>query len=111
MSAGQIETIPRIFQGPVWREEELDIWALELTCGHRVERRVHHTNRYWSGSTVHCPACSVTRGVVTSERMVEAADRLAEAKRKRESDLRRTERDLAKAEAAVADLKKKLAAF
>ncbi|HEX4402818.1 MAG TPA: hypothetical protein VHZ98_15970 [Galbitalea sp.] len=111
LSASQMENISRILKGVTRREEELDVWALSLTCGHRVEREVHHTNRYLAGSTAHCADCGVTRGIVTSERIVEAADRQAEAKRKRETEVRHAEKDVAKAEAAVAEAKRKLAAI
>lgn len=54
LSLGQIESISRILQGHVRREDELDVWALNLmTCGHRVEREVHHTQRGWIGSAIH----------------------------------------------------------
>lgn len=37
-SRSQLEAVAKIFEGHVRREEELDIWALDLTCGHRAER-------------------------------------------------------------------------
>jgi len=111
LSESQIETISRIFQSHKVREEELDVWSLALTCGHRAERSVHHTQHYWVGSTTHCPECGVTRGVVTSERILEAAQRKAELQRKTATELRRAERELAKAEKAAAAARSKVAAL
>ena len=84
--------------GNVRREEEHDIWALDLTCGHRVERTVHHKQRYWIGTTTVCPECEFTRGVVTAERIVEAANRKKEMERKRATDVAKAGREVAKAE-------------
>ena len=109
LSASQMENISRILNSVTRREEELDVWALTLTCGHRVEHDVHYTKRYWSGSTVHCPECGQTRGIVTSERIIEAVDRQAETKRRRETEVRRAEKSVARAEATVAEAKRKLA--
>jgi hypothetical protein len=111
LSAEQVETISRIFASHTPRPEELDVWALSLTCGHRVERSVHHTNRQWSGSTVHCQDCAITRGVVESERVVDAANRMVELQRKRDADVVKAHRDVAKAEAAVVHAKRKLEAL
>jgi hypothetical protein len=111
LSSSQVETISRILNGVTRREEELDVCALTLTCGHCVEREVHYTNRYWSGSTAHCPECAVTRGVVSSEQILEAKDRTVEATRKRASELAKAEREVKKAEAAVDEGKRKLAAL
>lgn len=109
LSPSQIETVSRILQGHVRREEELDVWALSLTCGHRVEREVHYTNRYCSGSIVPCGECGVTRGVVKSARILGAADRRVELDRRRETEVRRAASELAKAEKAVTEAKRKLA--
>lgn len=111
LSPGQIESISRILQGHVRREDELDVWALDLTCGHRVEREVHHTQRSWIGATTHCPGCEITRGVVSSERIMEAAARKAEAKRRRESAIAKAEKDIAKAEKAASHARERLAAL
>lgn len=110
-SESQLEAIAKVFRGYVRREEELDVWALDLTCGHRVEHSVHYTQRYWVGSTAHCPECGSTRGVVTSERIVEAADRKKEIKRKRATEVEKAERDVAKAEKAAAAARERLAAL
>ncbi|MGV1033775.1 MAG: hypothetical protein ACOYBP_00935 [Microbacteriaceae bacterium] len=91
-SDSQLESVARILRGHVRREEELDVWALDLTCGHRTEHSVHRTQRYWIGSTVLCAECGVTRGVVTSERIAEAADRKREIERKRASEVVNAER-------------------
>ena len=90
------------------REEELDIWERTLTCGHTVQQSVHHTNREPSFSTQWCPECELTRGVVESEKIVEAAARMAEAKRKQADEVARAERELKKAEKAATDARKKL---
>lgn len=111
LSESQLEAVAQIFRGHVRREEELDIWALDLTCGHRVDHSVHHTQRYWTGSTVHCPECGSTRGVVTSERIVEAADRKKEIERRRATEVEKAERDVAKAERAAAAARERLAAL
>ena len=110
-SDSQLESVARILRGHVPREEELDVWALDLTCGHRTEHSVHHTQRYWIGSTVLCPECGVTRGVVISERIAEAADRKREIERKRASEIVNAEREVAKAESAAAVAREKLAAL
>lgn len=110
LSSSQIESISRILNSATRRvEEELDVWELTLTCGHRVERSVHHTQRYWVGSTIFCPECEVTRGIVTSERIIEAADRLAETRRKLQTDLQRAELAAAKAEMIAAQARQKVA--
>ena len=109
MSASQIETVSRILNGLVRRKEELDVWAASLTCGHQVQREVHYTNRYWSASTLPCLECGVTRGVVKSERIVEAADRKKKIERKRATELAKAEKELRKAEAVVLEAKRKLA--
>jgi hypothetical protein len=109
MSREQAEDIGRLlasFGKP--REEELDIWQRTLTCGHVVKQSVHHTNHGPSFSTQWCPACEVTRGVVSSEKTIEAATRIAEAKRKREDQVKRAEREVAKAEKAAREAKRKL---
>jgi hypothetical protein len=111
LSPTQIETLSRILNDVTRREEELDVWTLTLTCGHRVEREVHHMTRYWIASTVPCGECRATCGVVTSERTVEAADRQAEIQRKRASDLARVEKEIAKAEGVAAAAREKLAAL
>lgn len=109
LSSSQIENISRILNSATRREEELDVWALTLTCGHRVERTVHHTQRCWVGSTTFCADCEVTRGIVTSERIIEAADRLTETRRKLQTDLQRAERAAAKAEMIAAQARQKVA--
>lgn len=111
LSASQFERIARILNGHVRREEELDIWALDLTCGHRTEHSGQHTQRNWVGSTVLCGECGVIRGVVASERIIEAADRAAEVKRKRETEVAKAEKEVAKAESAAAAAREKLAAL
>lgn len=109
LSPSQIETVSRILSGHVSREEELDIWALDLTCAHRTEHSVHHTQRYWIAATVLCPECRVTRGIVSSERVVEAADRKKEIERRRATDVAKVEKELRKAETVVLEAKRKLA--
>ena len=94
---------------PPRRVEELDVWALELTCGHRVERTAHFTQLYWMSSTVACPECEMTRGVVTSERTTEAEARVEDARREHERAVAKAKQDVAKAEAAARDARAKLA--
>lgn len=109
LSSSQIENISRILNSATRREEELDVWELTLTCGHRVERSVHYTQRYWVGSTTFCADREVTRDIVTSERIIETADRLAETRRKLQTDLQRAERAAAKAEMIAAKARQKVA--
>ena len=109
LSPSQIETVSRILSGHLRREEELDIWALDLTCCHRTERGVHHKQRYWIVATVLCPECRVTRGIVSSERVVEAADRKKEIERRRATDVAKVEKELRNAETVVLEAKRKLA--
>lgn len=110
ISREQAESIQRILAaGSESREEELDIWARTLTCGHQVEQRVHHSNREPSFSTQWCPECDITRGVVTSEKVSEAAARMAEANRRLDDKIARAERELRKVEKVAADARKKLA--
>lgn len=110
MSQAQREHIGRLLAGvPERREEELDIWERTLTCGHHVQQSVHHTNSGPSLSTQWCLECELTRGVVTSEKIVEAAARMAEAMRKRDDKVARAEREVKKAEKAAAEARRKLA--
>jgi len=89
-------------------EEELDIWARSLTCGHLVEQSVHHTNPKPSFSTQWCQEHEITRGVVSSEKVVEAAARTTEANCRRDDKTARAEREVKKAEKEAADARKKL---
>lgn len=110
LSPAQYENIQRILASSSERREEaLDIWQRTLTCGHTVAQSVHHTNQSPSFSTAWCGECDITRGVVTSERIVEAATRIAEARRKREDMVARAERELRKAEKAATEARRKLA--
>lgn len=109
MSPEQYESIQRILSGSVRREGEHDTWERTLTCGHRVQQSVHHTNREPSFSTQWCPECELMRGVVDSEKIVEAAARMAAAKRKQADKVARAEREVRKAEKAAAEARKKLA--
>lgn len=112
MSQSQYERLGRLLSGfSKPRDEELDIWERTLTCGHRVEQGVHHTNSGPSFSTQWCPECEVTRGVVTSEKIMTAAARAAEAKHERDQKLAQAEREVAKAERAAAAARKKLEAL
>lgn len=109
ISREQTESIQRIFTTVTERrEDKLDIWAHTLTCGHMVEQSVHHTNREPSFSTQLCQECEITRGVVSSEKVVEAAARTTEANRRRDDKIARAEREVKKAEKAAADARKKL---
>lgn len=109
LSNEQYENISRILLSSPRREEELDIWERTLTCGHVVEQSVHLTNQRPSFSTAWCPDCDLTRGVVSSIKVVEAAARMAEAKRSREDAVARAERELKRAEKAAAEARNRLA--
>lgn len=110
LSQEQVEHLGRLLAGvPEHHEDELDTWQRILTCGHRVERQVHHTNQSPSFSTEWCPACEQTRGVVTSEQTIEAGARAAESTRKRDEEIARAERDVARAEKVTVEARKKLA--
>ena len=82
-----------------------------VPCGHVVEQSVHHTNREPSFSTQWCPECELTRGVVESEKVVEAAAQTAEANRRRDEKISQAERELKNAERVAAGARKKLAAL
>lgn len=110
MSREQSEQIGRLLASfPERGEEELDVWERILTCGHKVQQSVHHTNQSPSFSTAQCLECEMTRGVVSSEKIVEAAARMAETMRMRDYRVARAERELKKAEKAATEARKKLA--
>lgn len=94
---------------PERRDEELDIWERTLTCGHITEQKVHRTNRAPSFSTQWCSEWGMTRGVMSSEKIVDASARKAEIERNRDEAVVRAERELAKAEKAAALAKRQLA--
>lgn len=94
---------------PANRDRELDTWALLLTCDHRLERTQHHTNSYWSASTVHCPDCDVTRGIVTTERITDAEARSRVAEDRRKAAVDRARRAVSKAEQQAEAARQKLA--
>ncbi|SER53003.1 hypothetical protein SAMN05443377_1026 [Propionibacterium cyclohexanicum] len=106
-SDAQLEAVARIFRNSKTREEDLDIWERTLTCGHTVQQTVHHTNSGPSFSTQHCADCGVTRGVVSSEKIVTAETRKREAQKERDKKLARAERELAKAEKAAKEARRK----
>jgi len=60
---------------------------------------------------VICADCGVTRGVVTSERIVESADRKKEVERRRVTELAKAEKEVAKADKGAALAREKLAAL
>jgi hypothetical protein len=110
MSREQAERIQRIFATvSERREEELDVGARTLTCGHNVEQSVHHTNPEPSFSTQWCPECENVRGVGSSDKVVEAAARMTEANRRRDDKIASAESAVKKAEKAAAAARKKLA--
>jgi hypothetical protein len=110
-SPEQYKGIRQILAGWVRREDELDTWERTLTCGHKVEQSVHLSNREPSLATQWCPKCEITRGVVSSEKIVEAVARKAEAKRKRDDSIVRAEHELKKAEQAAAEASRRLVAL
>lgn len=107
-----LEEIRRILDRvPANRDHELDTWALTLTCDHRIERTQHHTNSYWSASTVHCPNCDVTRGIVTAERITDAEARSRVAEERRKAAIDRARRNVVKAEEQAEAARQKLTAL
>ncbi|WP_416442563.1 hypothetical protein AB3K78_09115 [Leucobacter sp. HNU] len=106
-----LERVRRILASANPREEELDIWERTLTCGHLVQQSVHHTNSGPSFSTQRCDECGITRGVVSSVKIVEASERKKQAERERENQIVRAEGDLAKAEKAAKEARRKLDAL
>jgi hypothetical protein len=111
MSESQAEAIARILRSAKPRHEDLDVWERTLTCGHRVQQSVHHTNSRPSFSTQRCDECGMTRGVVSSEKIVEAAARQRAAAQRRDEQLERAEQDLAKAEKAANEARRKVDAL
>lgn len=107
-SDAQLEAVAQIFRNSTTREEDLDIWERTLTCGHTIQRTVHHTNSSPSFSTEHCEQCEITRGVVSSEKIVDAASRQRDAQRKRDEQVAKAEREVAKAEKAAREARRKL---
>lgn len=104
----RLEAVRRILMNANPREEELDIWERTLTCGHVAQQSVHHTNSGPSFSTQRCHECGITRGVVSSVKIVEAADRKREAERRQDKQVARAERELAEAEQAARAARRKL---
>ena len=112
ISDAQREKLSRLLAGfGPRREEELDIWTRTLTCGHRVEQSMHHTNSGPSFATQWCAECGMRRGVVSSKRAVEAATRIAQAQQKKDAEVRRAQRNVAKAKSALAARERALAAL
>ena len=110
LSPAQSERISRFLASfPERREEELDIWKRMLTCGHTAEQKVHRTNRAPSFSTQWCSECEMTRGVMSSEKIMDASVRNADIERNRNDAVAHAERELAKAEKAAAAAKRHLA--
>lgn len=103
-----LEEVRRILMSSTQGEEELDIWETVLTCGHTMQQSVHYTNSRLSFSTERCRECGITRGVVSSVKVIEAADRKNEAERQRGERIARAERELAKAEKAAKAARLKL---
>lgn len=96
---------------PPRREDDLVVWARTLTCGHRVEVSVHHSHSGPSLSTEWCPDCELTRGVVSSEKVMSVTSRAAEARRQHMEEVAQVERDVEKAEESVRATKRKLDAL
>lgn len=107
-SDAQIEAVTQIIRNSKPRKEDLDIWMRTLTCGHTVQRSVHHTNSGPSFTTEYCEECELTRGVVSSSKIVTAATRKREDERERAKQVAQAERDVAKAEKAARAARKKL---
>jgi hypothetical protein len=96
---------------PPRREDVLVRWARTLTCGHIVDVNAHYSSGEPSLRTERCVQCKLTRGVITSERVVTAASRAAEARRHHAEDVARAECEVAKAERAALAAKRKLDAL
>ena len=93
MSDKQIQSIQAIFEkASTPNPAELDTWRLILTCDHAVDKRQHSSHDYWSGSTVSCPTCQQTRGIVSSEKLPPSPARHA-AEDRRLTDELQTARD------------------
>lgn len=93
LSPAQSERISRLLASfPERREEELDIWKRTLTCGHIAEQKVHRTNRAPSFSTQWCSECEITRGVMTSEKIMDASVRKTDIERNRNDAVAHAER-------------------
>jgi hypothetical protein len=70
LSDKQIREIRAILTGTSRPDPaDLDTWRLTLTCDHAIETTQHSSNRYWSASTVTCPTCDQTRGIINSEKL------------------------------------------
>jgi hypothetical protein len=94
----QIEAIARLLQSAAATDpSDLDPWRLTLTCTHAVDRTQHRTNHSWTSSTVHCPDCSQTRGVVVSEKMPHSSQRHAAERARLDREIERTTRVLEQA--------------
>lgn len=109
LSDKQIESIRAIFKragrlDPV----DLDTWRLTLTCEHVIDKSQHHTHTYWSSSTVHCPKCGQTRGIVTSEKLPASAARRGAENKRPTAELEKARRELDKHQKKTAAAKRRL---
>lgn len=98
LAQSQIEDLVHILKSSKPRDEDLDTWVRELTCGHQVEQRVHHTNQHPSFATEPCPECGITRGVVSSTKIKDGAAVKQEMERKHRERVAKAERAVTKAE-------------
>jgi Skp family chaperone for outer membrane proteins len=87
---------------------QLDTWRLTLTCDHVIDKTQHHTNTYWSASTVCCPQCQETRGIVTSEKLPASSLRRAAESTRLATELEATRRELAKHQKKVEAAQRRL---
>lgn len=77
MSREQSEHVGRLLATFTERnEEELDIWEHILTCGHKGDQSVHHTNHPPNFSTVRRPECEMTRGLINGRMTIRVGARV-----------------------------------
>lgn len=97
LSERQIQDISTILASAARPDPaELDTWRLTLTCEHTINKTQHHMTTNWSASTVHCPECEQTRGVVISEKMPASAARRAREDKQLTTEVEIASRELDK---------------
>ncbi|WP_458681633.1 hypothetical protein [Prescottella equi] len=68
-SPAKLEAIRRIFSRPRRPEHEMEIWRLELSCGHYTEKSQHMSNAdcTFTLDVLDCRECGEPKGVIGSE--------------------------------------------
>jgi hypothetical protein len=93
ISPAQSERIGRLFASfPERREEELDVWERTLNLRTPPSRKCTIRIVPPSFSTQSCSECDLARGVVISEKILEASARMAGVKCNRDVAVARAER-------------------